>query len=226
MYPKNKLGIIVAGLWGSMGTASVEAQPADLNLAPQIIESSPVLQRWLEAIPDLQTAIAQDPSFTTIWRLGYIYSPSSQGGKSGLAVGVEDLGINQTWPLTFRADYQTNFGAAHNGGLDVQYYLLPLGTTVNITPLIGYRYWQTSQYHTQGLNLGAKVIFALSPTGAADVRWSQSFIAPGSNTEAGLTQVSLGYALTNHLRLATAWQQQNSKAQKDHSFVFYWEWIP
>lgn len=216
----------MAGLGGTMGTLTVEAQPADLNLAPQIIESSPVLQRWLEAIPDLRMAIAQEPSFSTIWRLGYVYLPSSQGGKSGLAIGVEDLGVKQAWPLTFKADYQTNFGASHNGGLDVQYYLLPLGTTVNITPLIGYRYWQTPNYHTQGLNLGAKAILALSPTGAADVRWSQSFIAPGSNAEAGLTQVSVGYALTRHLRLATAWQQQNSKVQKDNSLIFYWEWIP
>ncbi|TVQ60575.1 MAG: hypothetical protein EA366_03560, partial [Spirulina sp. DLM2.Bin59] len=56
--------------------------PEDLNLDPEMVESSPVLQRWLEEIPDVAAEIRQDPAFLPRLRLGYHQFPSTddQGG--------------------------------------------------------------------------------------------------------------------------------------------------
>jgi hypothetical protein len=201
-----------------------QAQTEALDLDPAIVQDSPVLQRWLKELPDLQQEMAQDPSFRPRLRLGYNYFPSSDN-SSGLGVGVEDLFLGQS-PVTLSGDYSTNFGQRQAGGFNAQYYLLPLGGYFNITPLLGYRAIQTGDYASQGLNLGGKVNLALSRTGAADLSFSQSFVAPGSSDEVGIATLSVGYALTEHWRIATDLQQQNSRAQKDNRLGVYLEWMP
>ena len=47
--------------------SSVTAE--DLDLSPEIVEESPVLQRWLEEVPDVLEDIRSDPSFRT--RVGW-----------------------------------------------------------------------------------------------------------------------------------------------------------
>ncbi|BFM41284.1 hypothetical protein [Synechocystis sp. LKSZ1] len=183
-----------------------------------------MLQRWLQKIPDLNQEMAQDPSFRPRFRLGYNYFPSSDN-SSGLGVGVEDLFLGQS-PVTLSGDYSTNFSQRQAGGINAQYYLLPLGGYFNITPLLGYRALQTGDYASQGLNLGGKVNLALSRTGAADLSFSQSFVAPGSSDEVGISTLSVGYAVTEHWRIATDLQQQNSRAQKDNRLGIYLEWMP
>ena len=225
-------------LWG-MGNGicplSVKSEPAkppnqtqltedSLDLSPEIMENSPVLQRWHKEVPDLLEEIKNDPSFRTRIRLGYNQFPSSNN-TSGLGIGIEDLFIGKS-SLTLSGDYETSFSNRQSGGINANYYLLPLGNYINIAPVVGYRYIQTNDYHTQGMNVGAKIMLALSRSGAADLAFSQSFISPGSDNEVGISTLSVGYALSNNLRISTDLQQQNSRAQKDNQVGLYLEWMP
>ncbi len=195
--------------------ASAPASPTDaLDLDPAIGRDSPVLQRWLKAIPNIQQDIQQDPSFRTRLRLGYTQFPST-GQASGLSLGLRDLVVDHT-RLTLNADFHTDFeGDRTAWGTDLHYYLRPLGNTVNLAPILGYQHLETSRYTTDGINLGLKLLLVPSRTGAADLALSQTWVAPGSRQETGLTTLSLGYALAPHLRLATDIQAQNARQHKD-----------
>ncbi|GCE58518.1 hypothetical protein [Microcystis aeruginosa] len=209
-------------LWGAISPVWAET---DLDLDPKIRQESPVLERWLEKIPDIAEDIRRDPSFRTRIRLGYAEFPSSDN-SSGVILGVEDVFFGQT-SLTLSGDYQTAFNGKRTAiGGNLQYYLLPLGDYVNLAPMVGYRYIQTGNYSTDGLNLGLKLKLALSRTGAADITVSQSFISPGGDNEVGLTTLSVGYAITPNLRLAADIQAQNSRARKDSSVGILLEWLP
>jgi hypothetical protein len=224
-------------LW-SMGNGifplSVKSEPAklpnqtqltedSLDLSPEIMETSPVLQRWQKQVPNLLEEIKNDPSFRTRIRLGYNQFPSSNN-TSGLGIGIEDLFIGKS-NLTLSGDYETSFSNRQSGGVNANYYLLPLGSYLNIAPVMGYRYIQTHDYHTQGINVGAKIMLALSRSGAADLAFSQNFISPGSDNEVGISTLTVGYALTKNLRISTDLQQQNSRAQKDNRVGLYLEWM-
>ncbi|MCA2643060.1 MAG: hypothetical protein IM504_24110 [Microcystis sp. M038S2] len=214
--------IALALLWGAIGPVWAETE---LDLDPKIRQESPVLERWLEKIPDIAEDIRNDPSFRTRIRLGYAQFPSSDN-SSGVILGVEDVFFGQT-SLTLSGDYQTAFNGNRTAiGANLQYYLLPLGDYVNLAPMVGYRYIQTGNYSTDGLNLGLKLKLALSRTGAADITVSQSFISPGGANEVGLTTLSVGYAITSNLRLAADIQAQNSRARKDSSLGILLEWLP
>jgi hypothetical protein len=214
--------IALSLLWGAISPVWAET---DLDLDPKIRQESPVLERWLEKIPDIAEDIRRDPSFRTRIRLGYAEFPSSDN-SSGVILGVEDVFFGQT-SLTLSGDYQTAFNGKRTAiGGNLQYYLLPLGDYVNLAPMVGYRYIQTGNYSTDGLNLGLKLKLALSRTGAADITVSQSFISPGCDNEVGLTTLSVGYAITSNLRLAADIQAQNSRARKDSSVGILLEWLP
>ncbi|MDT3675095.1 hypothetical protein [Microcystis wesenbergii] len=209
-------------LWGAISPVWAETE---LDLDPKIRQESPVLERWLEKIPDIAEDIRRDPSFRTRIRLGYAEFPSTDN-SSGVILGVEDVFFGQT-SLTLSGDYQTAFNGKRTAiGANLQYYLLPLGDYVNLAPMVGYRYIQTGNYSTDGLNLGLKLKLALSRTGAADITVSQSFISPGGANEVGLTTLSVGYAITSNLRLAADIQAQNSRARKDSSVGILLEWLP
>jgi hypothetical protein len=209
-------------LWGAISPVWAETE---LDLDPKIRQESPVLERWLEKIPDIAEEIRRDPSFRTRIRLGYAEFPSTDN-SSGVILGVEDVFFGQT-SLTLSGDYQTAFNGKRTAiGANLQYYLLPLGDYVNLAPMVGYRYIQTGNYSTDGLNLGLKLKLALSRTGAADITVSQSFISPGGANEVGLTTLSVGYAITSNLRLAADIQAQNSRARKDSSLGILLEWLP
>ncbi|MGL5034050.1 MAG: hypothetical protein ACRC6M_09655 [Microcystaceae cyanobacterium] len=197
---------------------------SQVEISPEVVESSPTLQRWQQQIPDLQQEINNDPSFRTRLRLGYNQFPSSNN-TGGLGVGITDLFLGES-AFTVDGDYQTNFRSRHSGGVNLNYYLLPLGSYINLAPLIGYRSIQTGDYHTNGVNVGGKVIFSLSRTGAGDLVFSQNFLSPGSENEVGITTLSVGYALTKNWRISTDLQQQNSRANKDNRVGIYLEWMP
>lgn len=99
----------------------------------------------------------------------------------------------------------------------MHYFILPLGNYINFAPLVGYRYVQSNDFNTDGLNLGLRLIIALSRTGAGDISLSQSFISPGGNEEVGITSLSVGYAVIPKLRLATDLEWQNSIENNDSS---------
>lgn len=147
---------------GSVGAQEPGENPLDLE--PAMVESSPTLQRWWEETPDLFEQNNNDPAFLTRVRLGYNYFPDDDQ-SSGAAIGVEDLFVGQS-PLSVSGDYYTNFAGQQGGGANLQYYLLPLGWYVNVTPLLGYRAIAQNDYHSEGFNVGGKVVLALSRTGA------------------------------------------------------------
>jgi hypothetical protein len=199
-----------------------DAPPLDLD--PQLIQASPVLQRWLKAVPNVLDDIENDPSFRTRLRLGYSQYPTANHA-SGIAIGLRDVFLGQT-RLTLNADYQTAWrDRATTWGTDLHYYLRPLGKPLNIAPILGFQHVETARYTTEGLNVGLKLLVVPSRTGAADLSLSQTWIAPGTPREVGLTTLSLGYALTPQLRIATDIQAQNAPQHKDSRVSLVLEWM-
>ncbi|MDJ0730802.1 MAG: hypothetical protein QNJ33_12490 [Crocosphaera sp.] len=211
-------------------TESVYSQPPDtssdnsLDLPPDIINNSPVLQRWMKEVPDVLDDINNDPSFRTRVGIGYAEFPSTEH-DGGLNISVDDIFIGRTG-LTISGDYETSFGERDAGGVNLQYYLLPLGYYVNVAPVVGYRAISTNNYSEDGVNIGGKVIFPLSRSGAADISVSQTFVSPGDDDEVGITNLSFGYAITKQIRLATEIEKQNSRVKKDSQFSLILEWMP
>jgi hypothetical protein len=201
----------------------VSSTPEITNTAKDLsIEDSPVLQRWQRQVPNVLEDIKNDPSFRTRWRLGY--NRFSQG--NGANIGIEDVFIGKT-RLTASGDYQWAFNGEYQSyGADLHYYLRPLGSYVNIAPLVGYRHLQNGDYSTDGVNVGGRLKLVLSRGGAADITLSQSWVAPGTVKEVGLTTLSFGYAITHNLRLATDIQKQNSRHSKDSRVGIVLEWMP
>ena len=147
----------------------------DLDLSPEVIQGSPVLQRWLRQVPNVSKEIRNDPSFRTRLRLGYSQFPSTRQA-AGVNVGVEDVFVARTG-LTVSGEYQTAFNGKREAyGADLHYYVLPLGGYINFAPVVGYRHLETTRYSRDGLNLGARLLLVLSRGGAADVALTQSWV--------------------------------------------------
>ena len=199
-----------------------------LDLDPALIQDSPVLRRWLQEVPDVLSEIHNDPSFRTRLRLGYSNFPSQDA--SGINVGVEDVFLGRSG-FTASADYQAAFRGDRQGnhqayGTELRYYVLPLGDRINLAPTVGYRKVESDRFSSDGATVGARLMFSLSRTGAADIAVAQSFVAPGSSHEVGITTLSLGYALTPDLRISTDFQTQNTRKSKDDRVGLSLEWMP
>jgi hypothetical protein len=215
----------------TQNTPQPETQPAPNNnnstidISPEIINGSPVLQKWLKGIPDVMNDIKTEPSFRTRVKVGYSQYPSTNQA-SGFHLAVDDVFFGRTG-LSASANYNSSSTGNRTAyGADAQYYLLPLGRYLNVTPLVGFRHLETDKYKRDGLNLGVKLMLAASRGGGADLALSQSWVDFGSQTETGLTTLSVGYALTEHLRLSTEIQQQNAKENYDSRIGFGVEWMP
>ena len=205
--------------------ASPNNSTQDLDLSPEVINNSPVLQRWRTNLPNILEEIKNDPSFKTRLRLGYSQFPST-GQAGGVNVGVEDVFINSSG-LTVSGDYQAAFNGKRTAyGADLRYYVLPLGSYINIAPVVGYRHLETDRYSKDGVNIGGRLLLVLSRGGAADVSLTQSFVSPGSSEEVGLTTLSAGYAITRNLRLSTDIQKQNARENKASRVGIVFEWMP
>ena len=199
--------------------------PNSIDLSPELLNASPVLQKWLKGIPNVMNEIDNDPSFRTRVKIGYSQYPST-GQSGGFHLAIDDVFLGQSG-LSASANYNATFNGNRSAyGVDAQYYLLPLGGYINITPLVGFRHLQTDKYNRDGLNLGLKLMLIPSRGGGADIALSQSWVGLGSSTETGLTNLSIGYALTNHLRLSTDIQQQNARENYDSRVGFGVEWMP
>ena len=226
--------LVLASCFSLLAIAPVSAQvesidspiesESELNLSPEVIEQSPVLQRWLESVPNLSDDIRNDPSFVTRVQAGYSYFPSSDS-TSGFVIGIEDLFIGQT-PLTVSADYQQNFrGDRQAYGADLHYYVLPLGGYVNLSPIVGYRYAKAANdYSVSGANVGVRLRVVPSRTGTADLTLDQSWIV-GDSEGLSITQVNLGYALTQDFRLSTDLEWQSTADEGDSRVGVNLEWF-
>ena len=214
------------GLLAATAHADTPAEgtvPAPLNLSPAVIEQSPVLQRWLEAVPNVQADIRNDPSFKTRARAGTTFFPSTDG-TGGFIIAVEDLFIGRL-PLTVSADYQQNYrGDRQAYGADLHYYVLPLGSYFNVAPTLGYRAAKSAEdYHVNGANIGVRLRFVPSRTGAADLTLDQSWIV-GDSQGLSVTQLNLGYAITSGLRLSTDFEWQSAADRGDSRVGINLEW--
>lgn len=206
-------------------SAPLPGRAADLDLDPALIEDSPVLERWLEEIPNVLSEIRRDPSFRTRIRLGYSQFPANQQA-AGFNVGVEDVFLGRTG-LTISADYQGTFNGEREAyGGNVHYYILPLGSSINIAPVVGYRQIDTDRYTTDGVNVGVRLRVVPSRTGAADITFTQSWVAPGTREEVGISTLSFGYAVTPEVRISTDLEKQNAAARKDSRVAIVLEWMP
>jgi hypothetical protein len=185
---------------------AIAAEPIDLD--PQLIESSPVLQRWLKQPPDVAADIANDPSFRTRYQIGV----SRFDDRTGLSLGIEDLRIGQT-PVTASAVYRRD-----HWGADLQYYVRSLGNYINVAPVLGYRHLETAE----GLHVGVRSLFVLSRGGGADIALSQTWVLP----ETSLTTLSFGYAVTHNLRVSTEFQRERGRDRKDTRIGIGLEWMP
>ncbi len=200
-----------------------DASDAPLNLPPETIEQSPVLQQWIEEIPNVRSDIRNDPSFRTKIQVGYSFFPSSDS-TSGFAVGVDDVFIGET-ALTVSADYQQNFRGDRTAyGADLHYYVLPLGSYVNLSPIVGYRHADSADdYSIDGANLGVRFRFVPARTGAADFTVDQSWVV-GDSEGLSVTHLNFGYALTSNLRLSTDLEWQSTADEGDSRVGVNLEW--
>ncbi len=215
--------LLASPAWGAPPPPTPNA--ADLDLSPEVIKNSPLLQRWLRKVPNILDEINNDPSFRTRLRLGYSLF-SSRDAVGGWNIGVEDIFIARS-RFTVSGEYQAAFnGSREAWGADLHYYVRPLGKYINFAPLVGYRHLSTDEYSTDGVNLGARLLLVLSRGGAADISFTQSWVSPGTDEEVGLTTLSFGYAVTRNLRLSTDIQKQNSSEDKDSRVGIVLEWMP
>ncbi len=221
-----KVPMLAAMLLGiCLGNPAYADSPPELELPPGIRENSPTLQRWQQQFPDVLTEIRTHPSFRTRLRGGYTQFPSSHH-EGGFHVGIQDIFVGKTG-LTVSGGYEGSFsGRRSHLSLDLHYQILPLGGYLNLAPILGYHHLSTPDYSRGGINLGARLLLIPSRGGGADLSLSQTFVSPSSPTEIGITTLSVGYALTEKLRLATDIQKQNAREQKDSRISFSLEWMP
>lgn len=202
----------------------VDSPQSSVDLDPKLIKESPVLQRWMNNTIDVAADIANEPSFRTRARLSYSNFPSTNH-ISGLSVGVEDVRLERT-RLTVSASYQTSLNSDRRAwGTNLHYYMRPLGSYINIAPVVGYQHLKNKADSIDGVSLGFRLLFILSRSGGADVTLTQTWVAPGSDEEAGLSTLSFSYALNRQLRLSTELEKQNTKRSKDNRFGIGLEWM-
>lgn len=214
---------LICTIFARKAIALPEVAPK-LDLPPEIIKESPVLQKWLREEPNVLEDIRRDPSFRTRLRLGLVTFPSTDDAV-GFDMGIKDIFIARTG-LTVSADYQTAFNGDRTAiGGNLHYFLFPLGSYVNLAPLVGYRYVQSNDFNTDGVHVGIRLMLAFSRTGAGDISLSQSFISPGGSEEVGITSLSVGYGITSQLRLASEFELQNSQENEDTRFGIGLEWL-
>jgi hypothetical protein len=199
-------------------------RPAEsLDLPPEIIKESPVLQKWLDEVPNVLEDIQYDPSFKTRVGLGVTWFPTDEDA-TGISFSLRDLFIQRTG-LTIDADYYTATGDRLAVGADINYFLFPLGNYLNLAPTVGYRYLQSEDFSTDGINLGLRLMLALSRTGAGDISLTQSFISPGGKEEVGITSLSAGYGITPKIRLSGDVEWQNSSENETTRLGINLEWL-
>jgi hypothetical protein len=201
------------------------SNPKGIDISPEILNSSPVLRKWINGIPDVISDIQNDPSFRTRIKFGYAQYPST-AQSGGFYGAVDDLFLGKSG-LSVSANYDaSSTGNRRAYGADAQYFLLPLGGYFNVTPLVGFRHLETDKYSRDGLSLGVKLMLIPSRGGGGDLSLSQSFVGLGGANETGLTTLSVGYALTNNFRVSTDIQLQNAKENYDSRVGVGVEWMP
>lgn len=228
-----KLGVFFAivflvNIFPTMATLAENPEKANqgesLDIDSQLIEDSPLIQKWIDKIPDVGEDIKNKPIFFSRVIINYSQFPA-QNHSSGIYLAVEDVFIGNT-PLTLSAEYSQTINNSQNNfflvGGDAQYYLFPLGNNFNIAPVLGYKYIETGKYNQNGVNLGIKLRLGFSTSG--DISLTQSFISPLGGEDVGVTEIKTGYAISENLGLFTGIAWYNSIAQKDSRVNMGLQW--
>ncbi len=200
-----------------------QENPGQIDIDPEIIKDSPVLQRWLKQIPDVGAEIQNDPSFRPRVRLGYSQYPAN-GQAGGWDASVKEVLLNRSG-LALNADYHGR-GNRSSYGIEANYYVLPLGGYFNLAPVVGYRKIDTDAYQRDGVNVGAKILLVPARGGGGDIALQQTWLNVGTAEEVGISSISTGYALTNQLRLSGEIQWQNSREIQESRVGIGLEWMP
>lgn len=202
---------------------ATQSAASSLDLDPKVMNNSPTLQRWIKEVPNVATDITNDPSFRTRIRVQYLIVRLSRHSRN-FNVSIEDLRLGSTH-ATINADFQVTSNNHQTWGTDIQYYVYPLGSYVNLAPVIGYQNLKINAYSTSGVNLGFRLLLVLSRSGGTDISLTQTWVAPGSDEEAGLSTLSFGYAINRQVRLSTNLQHQNTKRGINNRVGIGVEWM-
>ncbi|MCY7323855.1 MAG: hypothetical protein LH660_19145 [Phormidesmis sp. CAN_BIN36] len=204
---------------------SLAPQPtaSPLDLDPKTINDNPILHRWIDNVPNIAADIENDPNFRTRMGVQYLSVRSSHHAPS-FNVSIKDLRLGHTH-ATINADFHIASNNYQTWGTDLHYYVYPPGSYINITPVAGYRNLKTNFHSTSGTNLGFRLLLVLTRGGGADISFTQTWIAPGSDEEAGLSTLSFGYALNKQVRLSTNLQRQNTKRGVNSHIGVGIEWM-
>jgi hypothetical protein len=197
--------------------------PGQIDIDPEIIKESPVLQRWLKQIPDVGAEIQNDPSFRPRIRLGYSQYPAN-GQAGGWDASVKEVLLDRSG-IALNADYHGR-GNRSSYGVEANYYVLPLGGYFNVAPVVGYRKIDTDAFQRDGVNVGAKLLLVPARGGGGDIALQQTWLKVGTSEEVGIASISTGYALTNQLRLSGEIQWQNSREIQESRVGIGLEWMP
>jgi len=203
----------------ALGNDKESRRLMNLEIDRQIIESSPVLRKWLDNPPDLLDDIYNIPSFNTKLRVGL----TSRDNSFGIEAGVEDLFVGQS-PFTISGAYQGEFsGRESELQANLRYYLFPLGSYWNVAPIAGYRQFnQFARSPVSGLDVGLMGILVLSPR-SSELRLSHTFTSPNGDLELSTTTLSTSYALSRNLRLGTKIEWRRSPIVYDSRVGFLLE---
>ncbi len=191
----------------------------DLDIQREFIETSPVLQRWLDHPPNLLEEIRNTPAVPTRLQAGI--------EADFWSVGLSDLQLLNR--VTLSGDYRQGLDQPDNQqyGSALRYFLAPSGSFINVAPQIGYRRVDQSDRTLSGIQYGAYLLFAPA-SGAADITISYLLLDPVEEQEgwATIADITAAYALSPSIRLAGRYRWQNSTIDKERTFGVVLEWVP
>ncbi|MEN9206042.1 MAG: hypothetical protein Q6K70_09575 [Thermostichales cyanobacterium DRC_bins_46] len=208
------LGALLASVIPLPGWA---AEPT-LELDAQLLEQSPVLQRWLTNPPDVLEEIRTLTTRPTRLQLGYV-------ARDQWFLGFDDLYLGSQLSLSGEYDrWHLQEGRQEQVSVALRYFVLQPGSRFNLAPQAGYRSITTTGLQgMQGLELGATAVAVLAPQTAdlsIDYRW-----LTGSQPATTLS-ITTAYALSRDFRLATRYRWQNTTLNKDFQVGIMLEWTP
>ncbi|WP_164929300.1 hypothetical protein [Gloeobacter violaceus] len=181
----------------------------------ELERESPVFRRWIANPPDLLYDIENGQAFPTRLGIGIAFTPS-RSGEIAYSATLQDIVLGGT-RLSLSGDFWRSGTSNQQWGANARYYILPLGSYFNIAPQFGYRNLVIDGITRNGLEAGAKFLFALSPR-AADIAFIPSWVTPDEGGAITRLLLEFGYSLNPRLRLTTTVQWVNSSIRTDTSF--------
>ncbi len=200
----------------------VEESPLaiELGLDEEVVDSSPVLQRWLNDPPDLLDEIRNTPAVPTRLQAGI--------DVSGWSVGISDLYLVER--ISLSSHYQQSFDRPQDAtfGSNLRYFVAPVGSRLNLAPQFGFGRIDQLDRFVSGPQYGAYFVLALDP-GAADLTLSYNWLDPSRSTQEGeatIGDITAAYALSDSTRLAARYRWKHSTITKDQDLALILEWVP